>query len=296
MFDDKITISVGNTPLIKWNNIYLKMENYNPSGSIKDRPALGILKYLIENNIIKKGDTIICPTSGNMGISLGYFSCVFDLKVIIVMPSNMSIERVKLIESYGGKVILSPSEEGMEGSIKIAKELSILHNYYFLDQFSISQNYESHYQTLDEIVFDLPDVDTIICGIGTGGTYIGLKKRILERQLNINLIGFEPSHVSLINNKLNNVDNPIDSRQNKIPGIGSTILPNIVLDNFSLFDNIKIVNETNVYNYWKQIVDSINVGISGAAGIYLANKEHSNKKIVVIIPDGIDRYLSDLHD
>ena len=299
MLLDKITNKVGDTPLIKWNNIYLKMENSNPTGSIKDRPCLNMLKELISNKMIKKGDTIICPTSGNMGISLAYFSNFYSIKVIIVLPDNSTKERIDLLKSLNAEIILTSGFEGMKGSIKKAKELSLLHNYYYFDQFKSEDNYLAHYTTIEEIIKQLPNVDTIVCGIGTGGTYIGLCRYIKEHKLKINVVGYEPINVSLISNLIYNASNIIDSTKDSIPGVGSTVISDIILNNISYIDKIVTIDPEIVRSYWKELINqNLDIGLSGAASIYIANNlnnESPNNKIVAIIPDGLNRYLSDLN-
>ena len=298
MLYDKITSKVGNTPLIKWNDIYLKMEMYNPSGSIKDRPAYNILINLFNDNIIKEGDTIICPTSGNMGISLAYFSKYFSIKVIIVLPDNSSKERISILESYNVEIIYSKGIEGMKGSMKLAKDIAKKNNYYYFDQFSLEHNYTAYYYLAEEIIKQIPDVDTIICGIGTGGTYIGLCKYIKENKLDIKVIGYEPSNVALISNKLFNLNLKIDNGKIGIPGTGSTEISNIVLNNLQFVDTIRVVNPVKVREFWSKLVNNnLHIGISGAASIYLALQEEGlNRKIVSIIPDGLNRYSSDIND
>ena len=291
---------VGNTPILRWNDLFLKMEMYNPSGSIKDRPASFMLDRLIKNGIIKKGDTVVCSTSGNMGISLAYFAKYFDIFVIIVMPDNMSKERCNIIKSLGATLILTPHNKGIKESIKKAKEISILHGYYYFDQFDNMLNAISHYKTLQEIIKEIPDTDYIVCGIGTGGTYIGLK--LLAKYLNLNtkIIGIEPSNSGLISKCINQEPILIENNKNGVPGLNSDSISNIILKNIIDVDNIMLVNPTEVYDYFKNITNSgLYVGISAAASLLVASKlkkENKDKKIVIIIPDGIDRYYSDISE
>ena len=300
MHYNKLIDLVGNTPILKWNDLFLKLETFNPSGSIKDRPASFMLERLIKNGIIKQGDTIICPTSGNMGISLAYFSKHFKLNVIIVMPDNMSLERRNIIKSLGANLILTPSASGISGSIKKAKELSTLYGYYYFDQFDNMLNAVSHFKTLQEIVKDIPDTDYIVCGIGTGGTYIGLKLMAKHLNLNTKIIGIEPSNSGLISKCINQEPILLDNNKNGVPGLNSDSISNIIVKNINEVDNIYLVNPQEVYDFFLENVKrGLFIGISAAANLLIANKikkENPKKKIVVIIPDGIDRYYSDLSE
>lgn len=299
MRSNKLINLVGNTPIYKWNDIYLKMEMFNPSGSIKDRPASLILDRLIRNGIINKNDTVICATSGNMGISLAYFSKYYNINLIIVMPENVSKERVTKILSLGAKLILTKSSLGLMGSINEAKRLSNINNYYYIDQFDTVFNFISHYKTLSEIIKDIPDTDYIICGIGSGGTYIGMKKMANYLKLKTKIIGYEPSNNSLITNYINNEPNLISLEKDGVPGVSSNSISNIILSNINDCDLIKLVNPIDVKNYFLECYhDGLNIGISGAGSLLIAKKIKKlepNKKIVAIIPDGIDRYYSDIN-
>lgn len=288
---------VGNTPLLKWNNLYLKMENYNPSGSIKDRPACLMLDRLIRNGILKKDDTFICATSGNMGVSLAYYAKSFGLNVIITMPSNMTNERKKRIKALGAKLILTKSSEGMSGSIIKAKHLSQSKGYYYLDQFESKYNIISHYKTLKEIVEDLPDVDTIVASVGTGGTYLGITKMIGNLKLKTKVVGVEPTYTSTITSYLNNYPISIKSTDKIISGIGANFLPPLIKLYIKKDAVIKTIDASEIIDYWHSLLkQGLYVGPSSSSSIYVANQlleKKPNSKIVVIIPDGYDRYLDD---
>lgn len=298
MHFNKLIDLVGNTPILKWNDLYLKMETFNPSGSIKDRPCTFMLDRLIKNGILNKEDTIICPTSGNMGISLAYFSKVFHLNIIIVMPENVSIERIKIIKSLGANVILTSSEEGMNGAIKKAIELSNKHSYYYFDQFDSMLNTISHYKTLKEIIDEIPDTDYIVCGIGTGGTYIGLTNMAKKKKLKTKIIGVEPNNSGLISKYIYHEPILLSNELNGVPGINSDSISNIIKKNINKDDKIIMESPKLSYQLFKELTNlGLNIGISACMNICVALKikaENKDKKIVVIVPDGIDRYYSDI--
>ncbi len=298
MLCHKLIKLVGNTPIYEWNGIYLKMEMFNPSGSIKDRAASLMIDRLLLNGIINKGDTIICPTSGNMGISLAYFGNLYNLNIIIVMPEDVSKERINTIVGYGASVILTNKDEGMMGSIKKAKELSEENHYYYFDQFDSKLNVISHYQTLLEIIKEIPDIDYIICGIGTGGTYIGLSQMIKRLKLKTKIIGLEPSNSGIISKYLQ--INPIIITEEKdgVPGISSNSISNIILSNLNDIDKIDLINPLDVKKAWKYFVKKgLNIGLSGSGNLmYALSLNNKENKILVIIPDGLDRYFGDIID
>lgn len=288
---------VGNTPLLKWQNLYLKLEMMNPSGSIKDRPASLMLERLMMNGILKEGDTIVCATSGNMGISLAYFAKSLHLNAVIVMPSNMTNDRKKQIKALGAKLILTNSADGMAGSVSKAIKLANEKGYHYLDQFGSKYNIISHYKTLKEIVDDLPDVDYIISSVGTGGTYLGISQMIDKLKLKTKVIGVEPTYTGIITAYLQNNPIMLDNKQKIIPGIGSNFLPPLIKMYIKKDAIIKTVNSDEVYNFWHRVGDDgLHIGLSASSSILVANKilkESPNSKIVVIIPDGYNRYLDD---
>lgn len=288
---------IGNTPLLKWNNLYLKMENYNPSGSIKDRPAGLMLERLVRNGILNKGDSFTCATSGNMGIALAYFAKEYCLNAIIVMPSNMTNERKKRIKALGAKLILTNVKEGMKGSVKKAESLAKKKGYYYLDQFGSKYNVISHYKTLKEIVKDLPDVNTIVAGIGTGGTFLGISNMLEIMKLNTKIVGVEPTYANMVYSYITKSDMTNSFPDKLIPGIGANFLSPIIKLYLKKDAIVKLVDASKIYNYWHELLkQGLYVGLSAASSIYVANQlleENPYQKIVVIVPDGVDRYLGD---
>lgn len=298
MHCNKLINLVGNTPLLRWDDLFLKMEMFNPSGSIKDRPASLMLDRLLRNGIIKEKDTIICPTSGNMGISLAYFGKYYKVNIIIVMPEDASIERIKIIKSLGAKLILTDKTLGMKGSIDKAKYLSNINGYYYFDQFGSMFNVLSHYQTLLEIVKEIPNINYIVCGIGTGGTYIGLSQMVKKCKLDIKIIGVEALNQSVVYKYINHLPVTNKEKENGVPGINSNSISTIIIDNIKDVDIIKTINNLDVFEYFKEVNNlGLRIGISACASMLVAKKikeENQNSNIVVIVPDGIDRYYSDI--
>ena len=291
---------IGNTPLLelknikeKYNlksNIYAKIEGYNPGGSIKDRIALQMILDLEKEDKLKKGSVIIEPTSGNTGIGIALIGSLRGYKVIIVMPSSMTIERIKLIESFGAEVILTDASKGMLGSIEKAKELNQEYeNSIILGQFENMSNPLAHYLTTGpEIYNDLDgNIDIFIAGIGTGGTISGVGKYLKEKNSNIQIIGVEPFDSPLISKGVKGA--------HKIQGIGANFIPNTL--NKDVIDVIELIDDKDAFEYSKIAtkLEGVLVGISSGAALKIAidyAKKEENKNIVVILPDTGYKYLS----
>ncbi|MCQ2744297.1 MAG: pyridoxal-phosphate dependent enzyme [bacterium] len=277
---------IGNTPIVKYeNNIYVKIESFNPSGSIKDRASYYMLKGAFERGEINKNTVIIEPTSGNTGIGLAMCCAVMGLKLIICMPENMSEERKKMMTAYGAELVLTPKEEGMKGSVDKAFELKALYPDSFIPmQFSNSDNSNSHEETANELKKDFENKSIVItAGIGTGGTAFGLKK-YYENAI---VYGVEPAESPLFTKG--------KSGSHKIQGIGANFIPEIAKEN--ILDGILTVEGDIAISTAKEAAVSKGIfcGISAGANIYAAKelaKKFPNKDIVAIIPDGGERYLS----
>lgn len=285
---------IGKTPLVKLNynnlkelNVYAKIEKLNLSGSIKDRPAYQMIKELINQDKLHQGDTIIEPTSGNMGISLACLSNIFKLNCIIVMPKSMSLERRKLISDYHAKIELV--DGGMnECKIKALELQKEIKGSVILGQFDNENNVKSHYSTtIKEILEDLPDVDVIISGIGSGGTISGIGKYVKDHHLNIEIIGVEPLNSPLITLKR--------SGNHKIQGIGANFIPSI-LDQNVIYKMI-LISDEDAEKYSRELItnEGLLVGLSSGAVLagahkLIKNNEYKHKKIVLIFPDSGERY------
>lgn len=282
---------IGNTPLyhIENTNIYVKLEKYNAAGSIKDRAVLGMLQQAIKEEKIKPNTILIEATSGNTGIALAMLGAIYKIPVIIVMPETMSLERRKLIQAYGAKLILTSGEKGMQGSIdEMNRLIADNENYMSLSQFDNPANPMIHYQTTGkEILQQLPDVDIFVAGIGTGGTFSGVAKRLKEANPDIRCIAGEPKDSAIISG--------YKAGPHKIQGIGANFIPKNF--NQDLVDDVMLISNEDAIEETKNFVRTtgILVGISSGANIALAKrlaKYYPDKKIVTIAPDGGEKYLS----
>ncbi len=295
---DSIYEIIGRTPLIKINNndeqnmaqILVKVESFNPAGSIKDRAALYMIKNAEDEGILKKGGTIIEPTSGNTGIAIAMIGAAKGYKVIIVMPDTMSIERRKLMEGYGAKVILTEGKYGMAGSVEFAKKLADENGYFMPDQFDNINNVKAHYETTGlEILEDTKgNVDAFVAGVGTGGTITGIGKRLKEANPNTLIVAVEPKKSPLLSEG--------KVGPHGIQGIGANFVPSI-LDK-SIIDEIIQVDEKEAYIQVKKLGKSEGIlcGISSGANMFaaikVAKKLGKGKTVVTVLPDTGERYLS----
>ena len=296
---------IGHTPLIECvqlakelslgAHLFVKLEKENLAGSIKDRIALQMIMDAIDDGLIKSGDTLIEATSGNTGIAISCIASLLGFKAIIVMPENMTYERRQMIASYGAQIVLTPASLGMDGAIQEAKRLNEeIKGGMILSQFTNPSNIKAHYQnTAPEIDTALDGkIDYVVAGVGTAGTLMGIGKYMREHHANVQMIGVEPLTSPVLNG---GVKGP-----HKIQGIGAGFVPPLFDE--SLCDKIMDISNEDAYYYAKLVrdVEQIGVGISSgaaiAAGVMLAKDEKNRgKTIVVICPDGIDRYLSVLN-
>lgn len=288
---------IGKTPILKINNmigedyaeVYVKLEKYNPGGSIKDRAALGMIEKAEKDGRLKKGYTIVEPTSGNTGIGLAMIGKLKGYKVIIVMPETMSKERRDLIKAYGAELILTDGNKGMKGAIEKALEYKEIKGYFIPQQFENEANVDKHYETTaEEIYKDISDLDYIVAGVGTAGTIVGVSKKLKEKNPNIKAIAIEPELSSVISGG--------KAGAHKIQGIGAGFIPKLY-DN-SVIDEVVPVSDLNSLATTKEFAEKegILVGISSGAAIYaaieIAKKVGKGKKILVIAPDGGEKYIS----
>ncbi len=299
MIYDNILELVGNTPVVKLNKlskelnneIYAKLEKQNPAGSSKDRISLYIIRKLFKEKKINDNTTIIEATSGNTGIGLAMVCAYYDLKLIITMSESVTFERIKLLESYGAQVILTKKEDGIEGAINKAKELHTnINNSYYIDQFNNVDNLICHYETTAlEILNDFDNnLDAIVIGMGSSGTIMGISKKIKE-MYNIKIVGVEPYGCPYYSKK--------EKGNYLIPGIGTTFMPKIT--DVSFIDEIITIKDQSakyeMYNIMKK--EGISAGLSSGAvlaGIkeYIELHNMSNRKLLVILPDSIEKYFS----
>lgn len=294
MINNNVLDMIGNTPMIKLNNIgnsniYVKLEKYNPAGSIKDRAVYYMVENLEKNGILKKGDVLVEATSGNTGIALSMIGSLKGYKVIIVMPETMSVERRTLMKAYGAKLILTDGSLGMKGSIEMMnKLLSENTNYISLKQFDNEYNPLAHYETTGvEIYSQVKDIDIFVCGVGTGGTISGVGKYLKEQNPNIKVVAVEPEGSPVISKN--------KKGSHKIQGIGAGFIPKNYNEN--VVDEVMTITDEESYKGVRIMAqkEGILVGISSGANIYAALKlceMYPDKKIVTVAPDGIDKYMS----
>ncbi len=282
---------VGNTPIYQLDNtnIFVKLEKYNLGGSVKDRAVLGMLEEAKRQGKVNSDTIIVEPTSGNTGIAVAILASVLGLKAVIIMPESMSVERRTLIKAYGAQLILTPKELGIKGSIDKAAEIREKYdNAISLSQFDNPANPAYHYATTaKEILEQVPDLDVFVAGVGTGGTFSGVAKYLKENKPEVLAIALEPEESPAISKGHGGV--------HKIQGIGTGFIP----ENFNkeLMDEIYTVSSDEAISETKNFVRTtgIGVGISSGAAIAGAKKvaaKYPDKKIVTILPDGVDKYLS----
>ena len=282
---------IGNTPLVKYDeNIYLKLEFFNPSNSVKDRASYLMLKSAFDNEIINKDTLIIEPTSGNTGIGLAMCCAVMGLKITIVMPENMSDERKKIIKAYGAKLVLTPASKGMQGAVDKASQLHSENKNSFIPmQFSNMANPEAHEKgTAKEIFNDTKgNVDIIVAGIGTGGTAIGIKNGFKKLKPDVKVFGVEPKESPLLTEG--------HAGPHKIQGIGANFVTDIYksekLDGILDIESDIAIKEARELARNKGILCGISSGANLAGAKQLA-KEFPDKKIVTVVCDFGERYLS----
>ena len=293
----QITSKIGNTPLIKIEQasrdleceVWAKCEFLNPAGSIKDRIALAMVEDAIKQGKLKNMH-IVEPTSGNTGIGLALVCAINGIKLTIVMPESMSIERRAAIAHYGAELVLTPANEGMNGSIAKAKEIVEQENALMLNQFENPANPKAHYQnTAPEILKELKSLDIFIAGVGTGGTISGIGKYLKEQNSNIEVVAIEPAESAVISGKAKGA--------HKIEGIGAGFIPKNL--DLNILDKTVTVTSQEAIEKAKELAktEGLFVGISSGAniaGIYNLAKEQNikGKTIVTVLPDNACRYQS----
>ena len=288
---------IGNTPVIKLNNIfggdiadiYVKLEGYNLGNSVKDRAALGMIEAAEKAGKLKPGGTIVEPTSGNTGISLALISKLKGYKVILVMPDTMSVERRSIIAAYGAELILTEGKKGMNGAIEKAGELIENNPDFFMpQQFKNSANPLKHYETTgEEIIKDLPDLDAFVAGVGTGGTISGAGKRLKEFNSEIKIVAVEPQESPVISGG--------KPGPHKIQGIGAGFVPdNLAL---SVVDEVIEIPTERAFEICRILAENglllgASSGANIAAAYETAKKLGKGKKVLTISPDSGEKYLS----
>ena len=293
---------VGNTPIVRVNNlikkdelkadVLAKLEYFNPAGSVKDRIAKEMILDALEKGLINENTTLIEPTSGNTGIGLSAVATALNLKIIITMPETMSVERRNLMKAYGAELVLTPGSEGMKGAIAKAKELaSQIENSFIPGQFENPANPTAHYKTTGPEIYEQTEgkVDIFVAGVGTGGTISGIGKYLKEKNPEVKVVAVEPASSPVLSTGKGGA--------HKLQGIGAGFVPE-TLDT-KIYDEIITVENEDAFATGKEMAktEGILVGISSGAALYAAKElakreENAGKTIVVLLPDGGDRYLS----
>lgn len=293
---------IGETPILNAKkyaaknglkaNILVKIEAFNPAGSVKDRVALAMIEDAEKKGILKPGGTIIEPTSGNTGIGLASVAAQKGYTAIFTMPDTMSVERRNLLKAYGAKIELTPGANGMKGAIAKASELkNEIQNSIILGQFDNFANPEVHKRTTGPEIWEQTDgkVDIFVAGVGTGGTLTGVGEFLKSKNANIIIVAVEPATSPVLSKGT--------AGSHKIQGIGAGFVPKVL--NTKIYDEIIAIENDDAFTEGKKfaMVEGILVGISSGAALKAATilaerKENENKNIVVILPDSGDRYLS----
>ena len=300
--------SIGNTPLVKLNHIVgnskatilAKIEGRNPAYSVKCRIGANMIWDAEKRGILKPGVEIIEPTSGNTGIALAYVAAARGYKLTLTMPETMSIERRRVLAALGANLILTPGAEGMKGAISRAEEIAASdpQKWFLPQQFKNPANPEIHEKTTGPEIWNDTDgaVDVIVSGVGTGGTITGISRYIKNTKgKNIISVAVEPKESPVITQHL--AGQPIQPAPHKIQGIGAGFIPDTL--DLSVVDRVELVESAEAIEFAKRLanVEGLLVGISSGAAVAAAVRlgqldEFAGKTIVVILPDGAERYLS----
>ena len=295
MIYNDITEVIGNTPLVKLrklspaeSEVFVKLDSKNPGGSIKDRPALAIINDAEATGKLSAGGTIIEPTSGNTGIAIAMIAAVRGYKCILVMPDTMSKERQAYMKAYGAEIVLTPGAEGMKGSVDKAEEICRnTPNSIIAGQFDNPANIVAHRTgTGREILADLPDVDYVVAGFGTGGTVSGIALAFKDAGSSAKVIAVEPAESALVTAG--------SAGPHKIQGIGANFVPGNLLKDLVEFDTVKGDDAIAMAKRAAR-EEGLFVGISAGCNIAKAIEiaaAHPGSKVVAIIPDGGDKYVS----
>ena len=288
---------IGNTPIVKLNHItkncqsdiYVKLEWFNPGGSVKDRIALSMINAAEASGILKQNMTIIEPTSGNTGIGLALVAAAKGYPLIITMPDTLSIERQKILKGYGAKLILTDGTKGMKEAIRVAKELAQENGYFMPMQFENLNNPKVHMEkTAQEIIHDIKKLDYLVVGVGTGGTITGTGTILKEHYKNLSIKAVEPK------------DSPVLSGgapgTHKIQGIGAGFVPPVL--NTSIYDEVITITNQEAFEMARRLAKEeglfvgISTGANVAASLKIANSLSKKHTILTFSPSNAERYLS----
>mgnify|MGYP001170231750 FL=1 len=290
---------IGQTPIVSLNNmgspdmaeVYVKLEGFNPAGSIKDRPGLYMIEKAEKMGLLQPGSIILEATSGNTGIGLAMAASLKSYPIVIVMPENMSEERKKILRAYGAELLLTPAVEGMPGAVKKAQSMAESDSrYYLVKQFENPANAECHeVTTAREILQQMgKNLDALVCGVGSGGTITGIARALKEEIPDIKIVAVEPANSAVLSGN--------SAGPHKIQGIGAGFIPRVL--NLELVDNIIAVSDEDAIQTCRQLArrEALLLGISSGAAVFaalqLVDKMGKGKKILAIAPDSADKYIS----
>lgn len=297
MIYENIVDLIGKTPSVRLNHIvtedmaevYVKLEYFNPTGSIKDRAAMQMVKEMALSGKLKKGDTIVEPTSGNTGIGIAMIGAAKGYKVVLTMPDTLSVERRRMLSAYGAELVLTDGTKGMNGAIEKAKELVAEKGYIMLSQFDNPANPLIHRLTTgQEILEDFANLDAFVAGIGTGGTISGVAEAIKDTMPGVRIIGIEPNNSNVLNGG--------KAGPHKLQGIGAGFIPENL--NRALVDQVMEISAEEAFEMTRKLAqeEGLFVGISSGAAVEaalrVAKELGKGKRVLVIAPDGGSRYLS----
>ncbi|MEA1962128.1 MAG: cysteine synthase A [Bacillota bacterium] len=290
---------IGQTPILRLGRmtgpdegeVYVKLEGFNPGGSIKDRPGLFMIEKAEKDGLVRKGSVILEATSGNTGIGLAMAGSVKGYQVVIVMPENMSEERKKIMRAYGASLVLTPAEEGMAGAVEKARQLAEDdEKYFWVQQFDNHANAESHARSTALEILEQMDgkLDAIVAGIGSGGTITGIAEGLKKEIPSIQMIGIEPANSAVISGKM--------PGSHKIQGIGAGFIPSLL--NLDLVDEIMAIDDIDAINTCRIVArkEALLLGISSGAAIFVALQKAKmagpGYRVLAIAPDGAEKYMS----
>jgi cysteine synthase len=279
---------IGNTPLIKFGNIYAKFEGVNPSGSIKDRAALGMIEAAERDGRLKKGYTIVEASSGNTGISLSMVAALKGYRIIVVMPENMSEERMHLMKAFGAELVLTSKAGSLKEAVDKAEEIGRRPNTFITRQFSNPDNVRAQEKTGEEIIRQIGPVDAVVAGVGTGGTLMGITNAVRKVNPAVKTIAVEPEEAAVMFGGSN-----VRIREHKIQGIGDGFIPQLV--DMKKVDRVITVGSDDAIVMARKLAreNGLLVGISSGANM-LASLKVSREygKIATVLPDRAERYIS----
>ncbi|MFW6229683.1 MAG: cysteine synthase A [Halanaerobium sp.] len=298
MIFDNVTQLIGNTPLVRLNNlvddnsaeVVLKLESFNPGGSVKDRIAFNMINEAEKAGKISPGGVLVEPTSGNTGIGIAMVGAARGYTVVLTMPESMSQERRQMLKAYGAELVLTPASEGMKGAISQAEKIAAERDGFIPSQFTNPANPDIHRKTTaQEIITETQaKMDYLVAGVGTGGTITGTGEKLKERIKNLKVVAVEPENSAVISGG--------EPGPHKIQGIGAGFIPEVL--NTEIIDQVEKVTNEESFAAAKNlaaeegIFAGISTGAAVAAALRLAKKVGNDKRIVVIAPDTGERYLS----